>query len=73
MPVVSITFMDRISRFSQVVERICFSDLRIGSLLFADDVVLLTSSVRDLQISLDQFAAECGAAGMRLPNLYLQI
>ncbi|KAK0156391.1 putative uncharacterized transposon-derived protein F52C9.6 [Merluccius polli] len=41
-------------------------DGRIGSLLFADDVVLLASSDRDLQLSLDRFAAECKAAGMRI-------
>ena len=35
-------------------------------LLFADDVVLLASSDRDLQLSLDRFAAECEAAGMRI-------
>ena len=42
------------------------SGLVIGSLLFADDVVLLASSDRDLQLSLDRFAAECEAAGMRI-------
>ncbi|KAK0151078.1 Craniofacial development protein 2 [Merluccius polli] len=39
---------------------------RIGSLLFADDVVLMASSDRDLQLSLDRFAAECEAVGMRI-------
>ncbi|TWW81798.1 hypothetical protein D4764_01G0016130 [Takifugu flavidus] len=48
------------------VEGIRFGDLRIGSLLFADDVVLLASSARDLQLSLDRFAAACEAAGMRI-------
>ena len=43
-----------------------FGELMIKSLLFADDVVLLTSSVSDLQQSLDRFAAECEAAGMRI-------
>ena len=61
-----IIFMDRISRRSQCVEGVRFGDLRIGSLLFADDVVLLASSDRDLQLSLDRFAAECTAAGMRI-------
>ena len=42
----------------------CFGDLRIGSLLFADDAVLLASSVRDLQFSLHQFVAE--TARMRI-------
>ncbi|KAK0132474.1 putative uncharacterized transposon-derived protein F52C9.6 [Merluccius polli] len=58
--------MDRISRHSQGVEGVRFGDLRIGSLLFVDDVVLLASSDRDLQLSLDRFAADCEAAGMRI-------
>ncbi|KAK0139279.1 LINE-1 reverse transcriptase [Merluccius polli] len=61
-----IIFMDRISRHSQGVEGVRFGDLRIGSLLFADDVVLLASSDRDLRLSLDRFAAECEAAGMSI-------
>ena len=65
-PILFIIFMDRISRHSQGIEGVRFGDLRIGSLLFADDVVLLASSDRDLQLSLDRFAAECEAAGMRI-------
>ena len=61
-----ITFMDRISRYSQGVEGFQFGDLRITSLLFADDVVLLASSSRDLQLSLEPFAAECEAFMMRI-------
>ncbi|TWW55948.1 hypothetical protein D4764_09G0009980 [Takifugu flavidus] len=37
-----------------------------GSLLFADDVVLLASWARDPQQSLDRFAAEREAAGIRI-------
>ncbi|TWW71552.1 R2DM Retrovirus-related Pol polyprotein from type II retrotransposable element [Takifugu flavidus] len=44
-----VTFMDRISTCSHGVEGVRFGKLRIGSLLFADDVVLLASSARDLQ------------------------
>ncbi|TWW74365.1 R2 Retrovirus-related Pol polyprotein from type I retrotransposable element [Takifugu flavidus] len=65
-PILFIIFMDRISRCSHGVEGIRFGDLRIGSLLFADDVVLLASSARDLQRSLDRFAAACEAAGMKI-------
>ena len=36
--------MDRISRRSQGEESVRFGDLRIASLLFADDVVLLATS-----------------------------
>ncbi|TWW64119.1 R2DM Retrovirus-related Pol polyprotein from type II retrotransposable element [Takifugu flavidus] len=65
-PILFIIFMDRISRCSHGVEGIRFGDLRIASLLFADDVVLLASSARDLQLSLDRFAAACEAAVMRI-------
>uniref|UniRef100_A0A3P8SLN3 Reverse transcriptase domain-containing protein n=1 Tax=Amphiprion percula TaxID=161767 RepID=A0A3P8SLN3_AMPPE len=65
-PILFIIFMDRISRHSQGVEGVRFGDLRIPSLLFADDVVLLASSCQDLQLSLDRFAAECEAVGMRI-------
>ena len=58
--------MDRISRRSRGEEGLQFGVLRISSLLFAYDVVLLASSVCDLQHSLDRFAAECEAAGMRI-------
>ena len=47
-PLMFLTFMDIISRHSQVIEGVRFRDLRIGALLFADGVVLLASSVRDL-------------------------
>ncbi|KAF7225184.1 tyrosine aminotransferase, partial [Nothobranchius furzeri] len=67
-PILFITFMDRISRCSQGVEGIHFGGLRIRSLLFADDVVLLASSERDLQLSPERFAAECEAAGMRISS-----
>ncbi|TWW62402.1 hypothetical protein D4764_04G0010490 [Takifugu flavidus] len=56
----------RIAAVSQLVSGDPFGDLRIASLLFADDVVLLASSARDLQLSLDRFAAACEAAGMRI-------
>ncbi|TWW69469.1 hypothetical protein D4764_18G0002750 [Takifugu flavidus] len=46
------------------VEGVQFGDLRIGYLLFADDVVL--SSACDLQRSLDRFAVACEEAGMKI-------
>ncbi|KAK9539560.1 hypothetical protein VZT92_004659 [Zoarces viviparus] len=61
--VLFVTFMDRMSRRSRGEENVTFG---IASLLFADDVVLLASSDRDLQHSLERFAAECEAAGMRV-------
>ncbi|TWW78263.1 hypothetical protein D4764_11G0003840 [Takifugu flavidus] len=65
-PILFITFMDRISRCSHGVEGVRFGDFRIRSLLFADDVVLLASSARDLQRSLDRFAAACEAAWIKI-------
>ncbi len=47
-------------------ECVSFRNLRTVLLLFADDVVLLASLVRDLQQALGQFAAECEAVGMRV-------
>ena len=64
--VLSIIFMDRISRSSQGLEGIWFGSHWISSLLFADDVVLLAPSSQDLQHVLGRFAAECEAAGMRI-------
>ena len=61
--------MDRIFRHSQSVERFRFGDLNIGSLLFADDVVLLAPSICELQLSLDRFTAEGEAAAMRISSL----
>lgn len=44
----------------------CFGGLKISSLVFADDVVLLPSSGGDLQLALGQFAAECEASRKRI-------
>ncbi len=56
--------MDRISRCSRVVKDVRFGGLRIPSLLFVDDVVLLASSNNDLQLSLGQFAVKCEVVGI---------
>lgn len=37
-------------------------------MLFNGDVVLLASSNQDLQHAMEQFAAECEAAGIRISN-----
>ena len=65
-PFLFIIFEKRISRRNQVAEGVRFSNLRIPSLLFADDVVLLASSNSDLLLSLGRFAAKCKAARMRI-------
>ena len=65
-PILFVIFMDRISRRSRGEAGLQFGELKITSLLFADDVVLMASSACDLQHSLDRFASECEAAGMRI-------
>uniref|UniRef100_A0A668UNX4 Reverse transcriptase domain-containing protein n=1 Tax=Oreochromis aureus TaxID=47969 RepID=A0A668UNX4_OREAU len=56
--------MDRIFRGSQVAEGFHLGGLRISSLLFLDDVVLLASSGDGLQLAFEQFAADFEAVGM---------
>ena len=61
-------FMNKISRRSRGEEGVWFGNLRIASLLFAGDVVLLASSSQDLQHPLDRFIAECEAARMKVSS-----
>ena len=65
-PILYMTFMDRISRCSQGVERLQFGGVRISSLSFVDEVALLAPSGGDLQLSLEQFAVKCEAAGIQM-------
>lgn len=67
-PILSITFMNTISRCSHGFERIGFGGFRIRSLFFADDEVLLASSSQYLQLSLEQFGAKCEPARMRITS-----
>ncbi len=64
-PILFMIFMDRFLRCSHRGVGLQ-SGVLISLLLFADDVVLMASSVCDLQHILDLFAAECEAAGMRI-------
>lgn len=56
-------------------ERVRFRGLRILSLLFADDTVLLSLSITDLQLSLGQFELESEAAEIKVgqPDLYCTV
>ncbi|KAL4006357.1 guanylate cyclase activator 1 [Sarotherodon galilaeus] len=65
-PILFVIFMDRISRRSQVAEGFHLGGLRISSLLFTDDVVLLASLDDGLQLAVEPFTAKCEAVGMRI-------
>lgn len=58
-----VVFLNRIS-----TRRIWFWNLRVSSLFFADDMVLLVSLDHDFQHALWQFAAEHEAAGMQVSS-----
>lgn len=49
-----------------LVVEVPFVNLRIRSVLFVDNVVLLASSGTDLQLLLEQFAVKCEAARIRI-------
>lgn len=61
-------FMDRISQSSRVGKWVRFSGLRIPSLLFADYIVNLASSVTEVRLSLGQFAAKSEVAAHLTPK-----
>jgi len=52
------------------VHGVWFGNLRVASFVFTD-VILLAFSSQDLQHAMEQFAAECEAAGMRISSCYL--
>ena len=61
-----LTLMNRILRRSREEEGVQFGNIRVASLLFADDVVLLASPSQDFQLTLERFMAKCEAAGMKV-------
>ena len=65
-PLPFVIFMDRISRCSCGEEGIWFGKLRVTSLLFADDVVLLASSSQDLHGALEGFPAKYEVARIKV-------
>lgn len=58
--------MDRISKCSRGAEGITASGLQGSSGLFAHDVALLASSNDDVQLTLEEFAAEFEVVGCRI-------
>ena len=65
-PLLFIIYMDWMLQRSRGEECFTLGDLRVSHLLFADDLVILTSSQTELQRALDRFVAVCAEAGMKV-------
>ena len=65
-PLLFIIFMDNISRRSTTPDGMELNDVKVQSLLFADDIARLTSAADRLQEALDHFETECSSSGMKI-------
>ena len=59
-------FMDKISRTSTNLTYIEVGDVKVVSVLFADDVICLAASADDLQNSLGRFKEMCSILRMKI-------
>lgn len=64
--ILSVVFMDRISRRSRRRGLSSLGSFRVASLLFVDDVVLMALSGCDLQRLLEWFVTKCEVVRMRV-------
>ena len=58
LPLLFVTFTDRVLRRSQGQEGLVWGSLRVSSLLFSDDVVLLAPLHECFQYAVERFAAQ---------------
>ncbi len=65
-PLLFIVFMDKISRISDNPAGIEIGNVKVDSLLFADDVARLSTSEEGLQEALNQFDETCSTFGMKI-------
>ena len=65
-PLLFIVYMNWIDKCSQADECATIGNCKISRLLFADDLVLLSSTESDLQRTLNSFADACNTAGMKI-------
>ena len=64
-PLLFIVYMNWINKCSQADECATIGNCKISRLLFADDLVLLSSAEFGLQRALNGFADACNTAGMK--------
>ena len=65
-PLLFIVYMNWIDKCSQADECASIGNCKISHLLFADDLVLLSSTESSLQHALNSFADACNTAGMKI-------
>ena len=72
-PLVFIVYMNWIYKCSQADECATIGNCKISRLLFADDLVLLSSTQSGLQRALNSFADACNTAGMKISTAKTEV
>ena len=72
-PLLFITYVDKIDRYSSSSSGIKFGKCNVHCLLFTNDLALLSSNKSDLQHALDWFSDACLDAGMKISTIKTEI
>ena len=72
-PLLFIVYMNWIDKCSQADECATIGNCKISRLLFADDLVLLSSTESGLQRALHSFADACNTAGMKISTAKTEV
>ena len=72
-PLLFIIYMNWMDKLSPTDGCVTIERCKTSLLLFANDLVLLTSSESDLQHALIDFAAACDIAGMKIGNTKTEV
>ena len=72
-PLLFIVYMNWIDKCSQADECAPIGNCKISRLLFADDLVLLSSTESGLQRALNSFADTCNTAGMKISTAKIEV
>ena len=72
-PLLFIVYMNWIDKYCQADECATIGNCKISRLLFADDLVLLSSTESGLQHALNSFADACNTAGMKISTAKTEV
>ena len=72
-PLLFVVYMNWIDKCSQADECATIGNCKISRLLFADDLVLLSSTESGLQRALNSFADACNTAGMKISTAKTEV